>query len=94
LKSTKVTILGREFTLKSDADEEYINRVADHVKQKIEAVQKSHTMDIISTVILTALNIADDYYQLKIERESLVSSIEDRSLRLTSVIDSRLSLKK
>ncbi len=87
MKTTKVDILGKEFNLKSDADEEHINQVVSYVKQKLEAVQQSQTMDIISTVILAALNIADDYVQLKSERESLVNSIESRSLRLTNVID-------
>ena len=87
MKTTKVEILGKTFYLKSEADESHINEVAEFVKQKLETVQNSQTMDIISAVILTALNIADDYIQLKSERESLVNSIESRSLRLTSVID-------
>jgi len=90
LKSIKVNILGRDFFLKSEDDEEYIKHVADYVKQKIEAVQKNQTMDIIPTVILTALNIADDYFQLRKECESLVNTVENRSLNLASIIDSRL----
>lgn len=86
----KVTILGKEFFLKSAEGDEYINHVADYVKQKIEAVQKIHTMDIISTVILTCLNIADDYFQSSNARESLIDSIENRSLSLTNIIDSQL----
>ena len=86
----KVTILGKEFFLKSAEGDEYINHVADYVKQKIEAVQKSHTMDIISTVILTCLNIADDYFQSSNARESLIDSIENRSLSLANIIDSQL----
>ena len=86
----KVTILGKEFFLKSAEGDVYINHVADYVKQKIEAVQKIHTMDIISTVILTCLNIADDYFQSSNARESLIDSIENRSLSLTNIIDSQL----
>ena len=90
MKSIKVNILGREFLLKSEADVEHINQAANYVKQKIETIQKTQTMDIISTIILTALNIADDYFQLKKERETLVHSVEDRSIYLLDVIDSRL----
>jgi len=90
LEPIKVNILGREFSLKSEADEEHINEAVDYVKQKIEEVQKSQTMDIISTVILTALNIADDYFQLRNERESLISVVEDRSYYLSNIIDSRM----
>ena len=90
LESIKVNILGREFSLRSEADEEHINQVVDYVKQKIEDVQKSQTMDVISTVILTALNIADDYFRLRNERESLLNVVEDRSHWLSNVIDSRL----
>jgi cell division protein ZapA len=90
LKSIRVNILGREFFLKSDADEEYINQVVDYVKQKIETVQKGQAMDIISAVILAALNIADDYFQLKKERESLIDKVEGRSFYLLNKIDSQL----
>jgi len=90
LKSSRVTILGREFVLKSDDDDEYINQLADYVKEKIETVQKNLPMDVISAVILTALNITDDYFQLKNERDSLISGVEDRSLSLVNIIDSRL----
>ena len=90
MKSIRVNILGREFFLKSDADEEYINQVVDYVKQKIETVQKGQAMDIISAVILAALNIADDYFQLKKERESLIDKVEGRSFYLLNIIDSQL----
>ena len=90
MKSIRVNILGKEFFLKSDADEEYINQVVDYVKEKIETVQKGQAMDIISAVILAALNIADDYFQLKKERESLIDKVEGRSFYLLNIIDSQL----
>lgn len=90
LKSIKVNILGRELILRSEAEEEYISQVADYVNQKIETLRKNQTMDIIPTIILTALNIADDYFQLKKERESLVSQVENRVIYLAEIIDSRL----
>jgi len=93
LKSSKVTILGREFVLKSDGDDEYINRVADYVAEKIKAVQKNLPMDVISAVILAALSITDDYFQLKNERDSVINGVEDRSRSLVNIIDSRLNVK-
>lgn len=90
MNSTKVTILGRELSLKSEAGEEYVTQVADYVKQKIETVQKSYPMDLIPTVILTALNIADDYMQLCKERESLIKKVEGLSIYVSEIIDSRV----
>jgi len=90
LEPIKVNILGREFFLKSEGDAEHINEAVAYVKQKVEEIQKSQTMDVISTAILTALNIADDYFQLKNERESLISAVEDRSFYLSNIIDARL----
>ena len=90
MNATKVTILGREFSLKSEAGEEYVNQVAEYVKQKIETVQKSYPMDLIPTVILAALNVADDYLQLCKERESLIKKVEGLSIYLSEVMDSRI----
>jgi cell division protein ZapA (FtsZ GTPase activity inhibitor) len=88
--SIKVTILGKDFSLRSEEGEDYINEVAEHVKQRIEIIQRGKTMDVISTVILTCLNIADDYFQVKKARESLIDSIEDRSISLSNKIDAQL----
>jgi len=52
-------------------------------------VQKSYPMDLIPTVILTALNVADDYLQLCKERESLIKKVEGLSIYLSEVMDSR-----
>lgn len=90
VNTTKVNILGRELSLKSESGEEYVNQVADYVKDKVETVQKSHPMDLIPTVILTALNIADDYLQLCKERESLIKKVEGLSIYLSEVMDSRI----
>jgi cell division protein ZapA (FtsZ GTPase activity inhibitor) len=91
LKSIKVSILGRELLLKSEAGDEYISEVADYVKAKIESVQKNQAIDIVPTLILAALNIAEEYLQVKKERESLINGVEDRSIQLLRIIDSRLS---
>ena len=91
MNSTKVTILGRELSLKSEAGEEYVNRVADYVKQKIDTIHNTQTVDVIPTVILAAINIADDYFQACKERESLVNRVEGLSIYLSKVMDSRSS---
>jgi cell division protein ZapA (FtsZ GTPase activity inhibitor) len=88
VKAIKVNILGRELSLKSESGEEYINEVVDYVKHKIETVQKAQSLDLIPTVILTALNIADDYLQLCRERESLMEKVEKLSIYLSEIVDS------
>ena len=88
--SVKVTILGKDFFLRSEGGEEYINEVAEYVRQRIEETQKSKTLDVISTVILSCLHIADDYFQARRSQESLIGSIEGRSIHLANMIDSQL----
>lgn len=91
MQSIKVSILGRELLLKSEAGEEHISEVVDYVKAKIDSIQKHQAIDIVPTLILTALNIAEDLLQSKKEHESLLSGVEDRSIQLLRIIDARLT---
>jgi cell division protein ZapA len=87
----KVEILGREYKLKSDADEEYVQELARYVNEKIEEVLKNTgTVTTLDVVILTILNIADEFFRLRNERGSIQKGIERRFENLIKLIDSQI----
>jgi cell division protein ZapA len=86
-----VTIHGRHYTVRSSSSQEEVNRVAGYVNQQLAQTAKvAPTADTLHVAVLTLLNIAESYLQLKDgqgavgpqERERLESLL----LRVNSVI--------
>ncbi|MCX7632893.1 MAG: cell division protein ZapA [Turneriella sp.] len=59
-----VELMGRTFTIKGDADPEYMVRVASYVNDKINEMKKL-TGDQFKLLLLTALNLADELFQAR-----------------------------
>jgi cell division protein ZapA len=83
----KVEILGQIFSLSSESGEAYIKKVADYVEKKVqEILDYSKTIASFKAAILAALNIADDYHQLKEIQESLLGKISQLSQRVSETL--------
>ena len=83
-RSVKVDIFGHDYILKSDSNDNHIQRVADLVDQKMKEVSAStNTQTVLNIAILAALNIADEYLKIKDERELA----EAKAIKLAQLID-------
>ena len=72
-----VEIAGEPYVLKSEASIEHMEKVVRLVQQKIkEAKERNNLLPPIKTVVAAALNIADEYLQLKANHEQLLHLIE------------------
>jgi len=86
--SVEVYILGQKYTIKGDAPEEYIRKLAFYVDEKLREVNSSlPNMMPVKALILTSLNIADELFRLKNEEEKLAQVIEDKTNVLTGLFD-------
>ncbi len=86
--SVEVYILGQKYTIKGDAPEEYIRKLASYVDEKLREVNSSlPNMMPVKALILTSLNIADELFRLKNEEEKLAQVIEDKANVLTGLFD-------
>jgi cell division protein ZapA len=67
LKQTvQVTILGQQYSIKSETDPEEVRRVADFVNQRIaEAHAAMRTNNSFTVVVLVLLNVAGELFQLQ-----------------------------
>lgn len=64
-RKVNVELLGRTFTIKGDADPEYMAEVASYVNSKILEMKKLTSGDQTKMLLLTALNIADELFQAR-----------------------------
>ncbi|HFB67333.1 MAG TPA: cell division protein ZapA [Calditrichae bacterium] len=87
-KSIKVQIFGNEYSLKSDASEDHVYRVAQYVDDKFRRLsEKTHVNSEIKIAVLAALNIADELFRLKAKYDELKQQIEEESRQLNAKID-------
>lgn len=87
----EVNIFGHDYTIKTDADTEYIQKIAKYVDEKMdEIVRNTKTVSTLNTAILAALNIADDFFRELEKREELLVEVENRSMEIVKTIDTQL----
>jgi len=87
----EIKVFGQTYTVKTDAEEDYIQEVAKYVNEKIEEVlKKTKSVSTLNVAILTALNIADDLLREKEKRIALVREVETKSKDLVEKIDIKI----
>jgi len=87
----EIKVFGQTYTVKTDAEEDYIQEVAKYVNEKIdEVLKKTKSVSTLNVAILTALNIADDLLREREKRNALLREIEGKSKDLVEKIDIKL----
>lgn len=87
----KVTIFGSEYAIRGDTDPEYIRQVAQYVDAKMREVDEATSVkSSLKVAILAALNIADELFRERAEREELRTSYERRLQLLASRLEEYL----
>ncbi len=78
--SVRVTILGDEYTIRSDASPAHTREVAEYVDRKIRQVMSAGTIvETHKVAILAALQITDELFRARAEERGLNSAIEELS---------------
>ena len=63
----EVKIFGQQYQIKAGADSDHIKRVAQYVDEKMrEIASATPTVDTLKIAVLAALNITDEFFQLRI----------------------------
>lgn len=64
-RRVNVELMGKTFTIKGDADPEYMAQVAGYVNGKIIEMKRLTSSDLTKMLLLTALNLADELFQAR-----------------------------
>ncbi|HHV99748.1 MAG TPA: cell division protein ZapA [Clostridiaceae bacterium] len=68
----EVRIAGKEYILVGPATDEYIQKIALYVDKKMNEIMKAnHKLSTSMAAVLTALNVADDYFKSLENSENL-----------------------
>lgn len=92
LRSVAVTIAGQKYTLRSDASEEYVRRLArlveERLRQNARAAKKHSTQAV---AVLTALQLADALSREQARREGLRTRVRQSLQKLRTLLGERVS---
>ena len=87
----EVNILGHDYTVKTDAETEYIQEIVSYVDKKMsEIVRNTKTVSTLNVAVLAALHIADEFFKEMQKREELIEEVEHRSEEIVKTINSHL----
>lgn len=91
ISSHRVTILGREFQVRSQATPERVAEIEQFVKDRLETVQTALPLgDVQSVVSLALLNLAGEYLSLQDECSGKDMESVQRLSNLISRVDNGL----
>ena len=91
-KVVKVNILGQDYVVRSAAGQKYLEKVAAYVDEKMEEIMASGIDDSqqLRIAILTAMNITDELFTYKKEKQKFVDKVEAKTLAITEFIENRI----
>lgn len=90
-QNIRVNIYGQEYPIKSEADTGYVQRVADYVDRKMkEIAEKIPARTQTQIAVLAALNIADDLFKEREDKEKKLSEVEEKTQSLIEWLDTKL----
>ena len=92
-KSTTVEIMGREFRIRGTADEQYVREIARYVDTKLREVSQGSAAAVSDRmVVLAALNIADELFQLRRASSEEMATIAKKAESLLTMLDENMSV--
>lgn len=73
----------------SDSDDQQVSDIVQYVNDKADEIGSASKSSALNTALLVALNIAEELFRIKGEKESLCNGLESRSEKLINYIDGK-----
>ncbi len=84
----RVEIYDQEYHMRGDLDPEYIQSLARFLDARMRSIAaRTHTVDSLRVAVLAALNIADEYHQLKARYEAATKHVDQKVDEFNEVLD-------
>lgn len=91
LKRVPIEVLGHQYFVRTDGDEEHVRRVAQYVNTKSrEIMESTQTVSTVDLFIKVAVNLADELFKERSANQLLKQKMAEEVRGLISEIDSHL----
>jgi cell division protein ZapA len=90
--SVTIEIFGHEYRIKGEADPEYMAKIARYVDAKMKEVSQGASVGSLAKIgILAALNIADELFQERSEKQKITEDVEAATRRMRRKLEEIVS---
>ena len=87
-RSVRVSIAGFDFSVRTDAKPKYVRELAAHVEaQMAEAQAGGKGMSTQNLVMMAAMSITDELFQLRAEQSKLKREVRARAGRILDTLE-------
>jgi len=87
-QSIRVVIYDQEYFMRGDLNEEYIQKLALYLDTKMRSIaERTRTVDTLRVAMLAALNVADEYHQMKAKYENVANDLDRKVGACTEALD-------
>jgi len=87
----KVEIYGQSYTMGGDLDEEYVQKLAHFVDEKMKAVAAAtQTVDSVRVAVLAAMAIADELHSRQQDTGNRDDTLRERAQQCLTVLERAL----
>lgn len=87
-RSIQVNIRGQKLSVRSDREPEFVQKLADHIDEKVAALQQAAPAAPLSKLLMLAsMTVAEDLFEARARIEHLETEIGARSRTLLDLLD-------
>ena len=91
MKRLKIRFFDIDYVIKTDAEEDYVQKIASFIENKVKEISKVESAMVVPrSFLLAMLKITDDYFRIEKDFEEFKDRAEERSKRLLQILDSSL----
>jgi cell division protein ZapA len=83
----ELTVLGQTLTLRSEAPPDYLRSLAHHLEKRVETLRRAGVQDTGKALLLAALEITDDLFRAREDRERATGDVTARLDALVSLLE-------
>lgn len=92
-KVVHVEIQGQRYPIRTTLDPKYVQDLAAYVDRKMSlAAEASPSSDTLGLAVLSALNIADEFFRIHDQQLDRTDRLTERALALEQIVDQALEL--
>ena len=87
-QSIRVVIYDQEYFMRGDLNREYIEKLARYLDGKMRSIaERTRTVDTLRVAMLAALNVADEYHQMKARYEDVTQHMDQKVGEYSDALD-------
>ena len=84
----RIQIFDQEYHVKGSLNAAYLEELARYVDGKMRSIAtRSHNVDSLRVAVLAALNIADEFHQMKSKHEAATRQVEQKVGEYNDALD-------